>query len=169
MSEESANQTSHQLTAKEISERFINLISNMKSQDDLSLEGVQNSTGITLHESANKKYYGFSQKLEDGWFYVLWYYPNANGKKKGIRLDFEHETERFSDMNAVCSIDFNGFHNALTKMGYRSVSTNSEIGLPQEWRYYKDDIAIVIIPEFKANPKDGSLFPSCVKTIGTLN
>lgn len=71
-----------QLSAKEISEKFIALISEIKSQNDLSLERVQDSTGISLLESANKKYFGFSQKLEDGWFYALWYYPDVAEKRR---------------------------------------------------------------------------------------
>lgn len=157
------------LSAKEISERFIALISEMRSQEELSLKRVQDSTGLALLESANKKNFGYSQKLADGWFYALWYYPDVAGRKKGIRLDFENEIDRFSDMQAVCSVNFERFHNALKAMGYRDVSINGELGQPQEWRYYRDDIAITIIPEFKVNPIGGKPVPTCVKSIGTLN
>lgn len=157
------------LSAKEISEKFIALLAAMKSQNDLSLDMVQTATGISLLESNNKNSFGFSQKLNDDWFYALWYYPAVNGRKKGVRLDFNNETDRFADMQPVCSTDFERFHDALKGMGYSDAPIHGEIGQLQEWRYYKNDITISIIPEVKASPKDGSVFPTCVRSIGTLN
>ena len=154
------------LTAEEIGKRFLKLIEGLESRQSLSLEHVQEVTGLTLEPSENASFFGYSQGLDEGWFYTFTYIPEAPPVKKGNALDFEHRGNSFSDMTSVCGLDFDYYHNALKAMGYRDVPIYGEIGELRSWRYYKDDITLSIIPQNVVAGEAGRL---CVKSIGTLN
>lgn len=164
--ESTATADNPQLSAEEIGKRFLKLIEGLKTPEDLSLERVEEAIGLSLLQVNGKKYYGHGQKLQEGWFYAFWFYPEERGNKRGIRLDFEHEGDRFSNMAAVCVLDFDYYHNALKAMGFRDTPVHGEIGQLEGWRYYRDGIALSIIPQNVTSGEAGRL---CVKSISTLN
>jgi hypothetical protein len=154
------------LSAEEIGKRFLKLVEGLKTPEDLSLELVEEVTGLSLLQASGKKYYGYGQKLAEGWFYAIWFYPEEHGNRRGVGLDFEHESDRHSNMATVCNLDFDHYHNALKAMGFRDVPIHGEIGQLESWRYYKDDITLSIVPQNVIAGEAGRL---CVKSIGTLN
>lgn len=150
------------LTAEEIGERFLKLIEGLGAREDLSLERVEETTGLSLLQVSGTNYYGYGQKLTEGWFYAFWFYPEEHGGRRGIRLDFEHQEDRFSNMTAVCGLDFDHYHSVLKVMGYRDVPVYGEIGQLESWRYYKDKIMLSVIPQ---NVTAGGAGRLCVKSI----
>lgn len=171
---QSASTTSNpNLTAEEIGKRFLKLIEGLKSREDLSLESTQEVTGLILEPSKNASFLGYSQGLDEGWFYTFTYIPEGPSVKNGIGLDFEHRKNSFSDMTPVCSLDFDYYHNALIAMGFLAEPYYGEISELRSWRYTKFkksdgavDMTISIIPQNVVAGEAGRL---CVKSIGTLN
>lgn len=157
------------LSAEEIGKRFLKLIESLGSREDLSLERTEEATGLSLRQVSGKNYYGYGQKLTEGWFYAFWFYPEEHGGKRGIRLDFEHEGDSFSSMKAVCALDFDHYHGALKAMGFVDNPTYGEIGQLEYWRYTKfkksdgaADVTITIIPQ---NVVAGDADRLCVKSV----
>lgn len=178
MSTSEAPQTnSPALSAEEIGKRFLKLLKGLKSRDDLSLERVQEVTGVALkrvsYPKENLESYFYSQPLEGGWSYSLDFIPESASLKMGVSLSFEHEKDAFSEMSAVCALDFDHYDKALKEMGFVVSPAHGEIGQLQSWRYTKfaeggtgGDIDLSIIPQ---NLVAGSPGRMCVKSIGTLN
>jgi hypothetical protein len=157
------------LSAEEIGKMFLKLIESLGSREDLSLERVKETTGLSLLQASGKSYYGYGQKLTEGWFYAFWFYPEEHGGKRGIRLDFEYEGNSSSSMKAVCALDFDHYHDALKAMGFVDNPTYGEIGQLEYWRYTKfkksdgaADMTITIIPQNVVAGEAGRL---CVKSI----
>jgi len=154
------------LTAEEIGKRFLKLVEGLTTLEDLSLKRAEEATGLSLLQVSGKNHYGYGQKLTDGWFYSFWFYPEEHGHRQGINLEFEHEGNRFSNMAAVCALDFGHYHSALEAMGFRDVPVYGEIGQLESWRYYKGDITLFIIPQ---NVLAGEASRLCVKSISLFN
>ncbi|MFC3654630.1 hypothetical protein FZ025_10755 [Xanthomonas hyacinthi] len=178
MSTSEAPQTSTPtLSAEEIGKRFLNLLKGLKSRDDLSLERVQEVTGVALkrvsYPKENLESYFHVQPLEGGWSYSLDFILESASLKRGVSLSFEHGKDGFSEMSAVCDLDFEHYDKALKEIGFVVSPVYGEIGQLQSWRYTKfaeggigGDIDLSIIPQ---NVVAGSPGRICVKSIGTLN
>jgi hypothetical protein len=156
----------NKLSAEDIGKRFLKLIERLQSRQDLSLERVQAVTGLTLEASESGSFFGYSQKLDGGWSYTFTFIPEAPSIKKGVGLDFNRANDRSSDMASICSIDFERYRNALKSLGFAESPVHGEIGQIDEWRYYRGDLTLSIIPQNAVPGEAGRL---CVKSIGTLN
>ena len=154
------------LSAEEIGKRFLKLIEGLTSRDELSLERIKEVTGVALPYVQGGGRYAYSEALENGWYYSLWHVPKSDSLKNGISLTFSKPTERFGDMTTVCTLDFDHYRSALKAMGYEESPIHGEIGQIDEWRYYRHDITLSIIPQNVVPGETGRL---CVKSISTLN
>ena len=154
------------LSAQEIGKRFLKLLEGLTSREDLSLERIEEVTGIALPYVEAGGRYAYSEALENGWYYSLWYVPKSVSLQNGISLNFSKPTERFGDMSAVCALDFDYYRSALKTMGYEESPIPGEIGQIDEWRYYRGDITLSIIPQNVVAGEAGRL---CVRSISTLN
>lgn len=154
------------LTAEEIGRRFLSLISEVQSRQELSLEKVHAATGLALQPSPRAAFFVYSQDLGDGWFYSLTYVPGTSTVERGVGLDFGHREEGQRDVAPICRLRFDDYHNALLAMGYSDVAIPGEIGELRSWRYYKGDLTLSIIPEAAEAGEASGL---CVRSIGTLN
>lgn len=156
------------LSAEEIGERFLKLIGGLESRSDLSLERIRAATGISLTvEPGSLGAVYWSSDLGGGWRYALTSVSLSPSLLNGISLDFVKSDERFAPMpDAICVLDFDHYHNALQAMGFRAVEIRGEIGQLENWRYYKGDITLSILPQ---NAVPGAAGRLCVKSIGTLN
>lgn len=157
------------LAAEEIGKRFLKLIKGLESRSDLSVQQVQDVLGIRLQrfEDAPDYLLAYSQPLGDGWYAAIRHIAESPSLLQGIVLDFGRPGERFAPVpGAICVLDFDDYHNALTAMGFRAVEIRGEIGQLESWRYYKGDITLSIQPQNLVPGEAGRL---CVKSIGTLN
>lgn len=168
---ESTSTTSNaNLTAEEIGKRFLKLIEQLDSRNDLSVDGTQGVLGVTLNHvkvpNENLAYYAYGQKLDSEWSFSIQYNPASPGLKEGIGLSFSHSEGGDGTVQATCPVNFDSYHNALKEIGYRDVPIHGEIGELRSWRYYKGDITLSIIPQNVVAGNPGRL---CVKSISTLN
>ncbi|WP_374012669.1 hypothetical protein [Pseudoxanthomonas koreensis] len=154
-------------TAAEMGRRFLKLIGSIESRDEVTLERIRALTGISMAVKPGDLGAGFtSEPLGGGWFFGLTYYPGSLSSPTGISLHFQHEAERFADMSPVCELDFDYYNDALKAMGFDDTPIHGEIGELREWRYYKSDFVISVIPQ---NVVAGQAGRVCVQAIGTLN
>lgn len=166
----STDQPAPQLSAEEIGKRFLRLIKGLGSREELSQQRIQDAMELPIYKASHSEnLFGLVGNLDDGWQYALNFYPESPSNKKGIGLRFILGNERFPDMSSVCSLNFAYYHNALKKMGYRDVQITDEIGQLVDFRYYKEDIVISIVPETKYFESEKQILPTCVRSIGTLN
>lgn len=154
------------LSAEEIGKRFLKVFEGLTSRDELSLERIKEVTGVALPYVQRGERYAYSDALGNGWYYSLWHVPKSASLKNGISLTFTKPTERFGDMSPVCALDFDYYRSALKAMGYQESPIHGEIGQIDEWRYYRGDITLSIIPQNVVSGEAGRL---CVKSISTLN
>lgn len=157
------------LNAEEIGKRFLKLIEGLGSREDLNLERVEEATGLSLQNVNGKRDYVYHQKLTEGWLYEFLFYPEKHGGERGVRLEFHHPEDRFSNMAAVCALDFDHYDNALKAMGFLANPRYGEIGELLSWEYTKFKksdgsvgISILIIPQNIVAGEAGRL---CVKLI----
>ncbi|KQQ82569.1 hypothetical protein ASF73_19590 [Xanthomonas sp. Leaf131] len=163
------------LSAEEIGNRFLKLIEGLDSRDDLSPERIRQVMGITLKkpEPEDLSVGYWSIDLADGWRYAFTYVPESPSLLKGVDLTFQHYKDDWSNMSAVCGLDFDHYDKALKAMGFSASPTYGPIGQLEDWRYVKfakrglgGHIVISVIPQNLIVREPTKL---CVKSIGTLN
>lgn len=165
------------LPTEEIGRRFLKLIEQLESRNDLSVDGIQSVLGVTLEHvqvpNENLDYYAYVQKLDSKWSFSIHYNPASPGLKEGIGLNFNYSEVADGRMQTACFLDFNHYHDALVAMGFLAEPHYGEIGELRSWRYTKFkesdgtvDMTISIIPQNVLVGKVGGL---CVKSISTLN
>ena len=155
-------------TAAEMGRHFLKLIGSIESRDELTPELIRQVTGIALDQvkpDALSTAVG-SDDLGGGWRYVISFVPESASLRTGVGLDFLHRENRWADMSAICELDFDYYHDALKAMGFDDTPIHGEIGELREWRYYKSDFVISVVPQ---NVVAGQAGRVCVKAIGTLN
>lgn len=155
-----------QLSAEEIGRRFIRMLEEVESRAQLSLDLVKEVTGLTLQQSDRASFYSYSQVVDQHWSYTLTYVPEAPAIQRGVGLRFSRAGTDAGDAGSICKLDFAHYRDALIALGYREVPIPGEIGQVDEWRYYKGDITLSVIP---MNAIPGQAGRLCVSSIGTLN
>ena len=155
-------------SAEEIGKRFLKLIEGLVSRDDLSLERIREVMGVALPpvRPGDMATGAWSRELGGGWRYGFRYVAESPSLKEGVGLSFQHDNDEFADMSAVCTLDFDYYHDALVAFGFRPVEIRGEIGELRSWRYYKNDIVMAIVPQNVVTGEHGRW---CVKSINTLN
>ena len=161
MSDTSSAAESPSLSADEIGRRFLKLIEGLESRQDLSVARIQDVVGIKLLPAVRGEFYGAEGDLGGGWTYALNFYPEARSRI-GVQLHFIDATKRLGDVPPVCNLNFDHYHNALKRMGYRDVPIYGEIGQLESWRYYKGGIVLLIIPQ---NAGESEADRVCVKSV----
>ncbi|WP_374012668.1 hypothetical protein [Pseudoxanthomonas koreensis] len=155
-------------TAAEMGRRFLKLIGSIKSRDELTPELIRQVTGIALDEvKPGELITGVgSGDLGGGWRYMFSFVPESVSRRPGVSVHFQHQEDRWADMSAICELDFDDYHDALKAMGFDDTPIHGEIGELREWRYYKSDFVISVVPQ---NVVAGQAGRVCVQAIGTLN
>lgn len=154
------------LRAEEIGARVLVLLEKLESLDDLSVDRIEDVTGITLTRVENAQHHAYSEPLDGGWYYSLVYVPASASGKNGLSLMFTKPHDRFADMTPICALDFEHYRGALKAMGFEESPIYGEIGQVDEWRYYRRDITLSLLPQNIVAGEPGRM---CVKTISTLN
>jgi len=110
-----------ELTPEEVGRRFLRLIDNLKSFDDLSAERVQEIMRLHLTPTPEAHSAFFNMHLpESEWYYNVLYYDNPRSPDlKNASYNFINDKNRQSaDMAPVCRMDFNAYVSELKKMGF---------------------------------------------------
>lgn len=155
------------LSAEEIGRRFLRLIEGLKSRDDLNLELVRTTLGLSLSKTPWDEHQFISEgPLGSDWSYVVGFLEETPSNLKSVYLDFRNSKARFADMTPICDLDFEFYHSALVATGFRAVEIRGEIGQLESWRYYKNDFAMQIVPQ---NVISGDAGRVCANSISMLN
>jgi hypothetical protein len=165
--ESTATADNPKLSAEEVGKRFLKLIGELRSKSDLNLKLVQDTMGMKFSSVPGDPNHLVSEaSVAPDWNYVVGYIEATSSIDKATFLEFRNVKARFSDMTLICTIDFDYYHNALKSMGFRDSPLYGEIGQLEDWRYFKNDIAISITTQSIVPGEAGRL---CVKSISTLN
>lgn len=154
------------LRAEDIGARVLVLFEKLESLDDLRVDRIEQVTGINLTHVENAQHHAYSEPLDGGWYYSLLYVPASASGNNGLSLMFTKPQDRFADMTPVCALDFEHYRGALRAMGYEESPIYGEIGQIEEWRYYRRDITLSLLPQ---NIVAGEAGRICVRSISTLN
>ncbi len=154
------------LSAEEIGNRFLKLLEGLTSREDLSLERVQDVTGLTLEPSSKANFFGRLQPMEGGGSYIITFVPETSSIKRGVGLDFIAADATDSNLDATCALAFASYRLALTGMGFAELPIYGEIGQIHEWRYYRGDITLSLNVQDAATDAGTR---ACVTSVGTLN
>lgn len=165
------------LSADEIGRRFLKLIEGLKARDDLNLELVRTTLGLSLPKTLWDEHQFISEgSLDSDWSYVVGFLEETPSNLKSVYLDFRNSKARFAEMSSVCTLDFEYYHNALLGMGfmadpYYDYDHGRERLL--DWRYTKFkksegtvDMTISIVPRNVVPGEAGRL---CISSIHMLN
>lgn len=151
------------LSAEEIGRRFLRLIEGLNSRDDLNLELVRTTLGLSLSRTPWGEHQFISEgPLGSDWSYVVGFLEETPSNLKSVYLDFRNSKARFADMTPICNLDFEFYHSALVATGFRAVEIRGEIGQLESWRYYKNDFAM-------QNAIPGKAGRTCVSSISMPN
>ncbi|MDR0717031.1 MAG: hypothetical protein LBF50_06410 [Azoarcus sp.] len=151
------------MSAEEMGLRFLKLIEGLRSRDDITLERVQKTMGVTLQRNTGGLFH--LQDLEGDWFYVLSMAFSEADRKAKIALDFVNRINRSADMSSLCNPDFARYQAALKKMGYQETPLRDGSGQLTYITYSKGDILIGLVPQLKIS-REGKTYPACVRRIG---
>ncbi|WP_147455473.1 hypothetical protein [Solilutibacter pythonis] len=155
------------LSAEEVGRRFLKFIEGVESRDDITLERVQEVMGLTLDRSGPNGPF-FHQPLGNGWSFNLQFITKKSKTRWGVELDFSKEGREGTDTPPTCPMDFKGYHESLTSMGYQERphhdQINGDIGRLLNVIYQRNGLTIGITPELKQFP-NGGIYPSCIKRI----
>lgn len=155
------------LSAEEIGKRFLKLIEGLESRSDLNVDRVRTTLGLKLPTASWDEYHFISEgPLGSDWSYVVGFLEETPSNLKSVYLDFRNAKARFADMTPVCDLDFESYHSAFVAMGFRAVEIRGEIGQLENWRYYKNDFAMQIVPQNVVPGEAGRL---CANSISMLN
>lgn len=154
------------LSVEEVGKRFLRLLDSIHTRDDITKERIERVMGVPLSLATDGASYYIVQKINEDWIFSFNFYLDGVVTKKGVELNFVNRHSRFADMKSVCPLNFDYYHNALKEMGFNAVDIYGEINQLVSWRYYRNDIAVSIVPQ---NIIPGEPTELCVSSIGTLN
>lgn len=155
-------------TADEIGKRFLKLIEELESRNDLTLKRVQDVLGVALQRHDDSGFYHHGWRLENGWGLGVFLYDESPGHNRRVSLGIDQFGE--SMPSSTCALDFERYHNALKVMGFYDSPVHGELGQLEYWRYFKpDDLVFQIIPQHAVPIVPGVPGPLCIRSIDMLD
>lgn len=160
------------LSVEEIGRRFLRLFDGLESRDDLTLEYVEQVVGVKLEADDEAGVHIYGRELEGGWGYYLAYHPKYLKLKNAVKLNFWHQTDRYSEMTPVCALNFEYYRRELERMGFIVHPIYGEIGELLFFEAAKalkngDVISMTIIPQNRdTHHPEGKVGELCIYNIG---
>lgn len=132
--------------AKDISQRVLALVENVRSPADIAPARIEELTGIKVEfnpDDANE--YGFSGQLTDAWAYNLVSLPEGTGAKPSrIMFSFDDESRDNADMAPISALDFDDYAATLRAAGYASNAARGKHEQILYWDFSRDDVSVQI-------------------------
>jgi len=181
-----------ELTPEEIGRRFLKLIDELKSFDELSLERLQEAMRLRLIPSPETHGGFFTMHLpESSWYYGVSYYNDPQlSKNKNVTYQFINAKDRQgADMAPVCSMDFNAYVKELKRMGFVEREdlaqydspmppsiydpfTGQEVGFEERrffrlpgYSFTRGNVGVLVVERPEAGSLDTKLQHFCVESI----
>ena len=181
-----------ELTPEEMGRRFLKLIDELKSFDDLSFERLQETMQLRLIPSPETHGGFFTMHLpESSWYYGVSFYNDPQlFKNKNVTYQFINTKDRQgADMAPVCGMDFNAYVKELKKMGFVEREdlaqydspmppsiydpvTGQEVGFEERrffrlpgYSFTRGNVGVLVVERQEANAPDTKLQRFCVQSI----
>jgi hypothetical protein len=114
----------HQRTlemSRTLGQRVLRLIETLHRPEDISPENIERITGKPVErDPQDPRSYGFGEVLDARWIGNLVSLPDplSDAAPERLVFSFDDQTGQYTDMSAVCGLDFDGYSEALTAAGY---------------------------------------------------
>ena len=133
-------------TSRDIAQRVIRLVENVRSRDDLSPARIQQLTGIPVETAAgDATTYGFGGQLTDVWAYNLVSLPDgADQPPSRVLFSFDDESRSNADMTPICDPDFDAFAAALRAAGYVATPAYGPHERVLHWDFARDGVSVQV-------------------------
>ena len=180
-----------ELTPEEMGRRFLKLIDDLKSFDELSLERLQEVMRLRLIPLPESHGGSFTMHLpESSWYYGLSYYNNPQlSENKNATYHFINDKDRQgAEMTPVCGMDFNAYVSELKQFGFVERedlaqydspmpppiynAEGQQVGLAERrffrlpgYHFSRGDVGVVIRERREADMPDQKLHHACVESI----
>jgi hypothetical protein len=144
---------------------FATYLAGLESQDQISTDGLERGTMLTLTPDASGARYR-SGDVGGGWHYFVDYFAGTKTIQRAAILQFVNEHDEYADMSPICGVDFEVVRKILVQGGYSEGESLGEIGNFLAWEYSKNDITISLV--LQATPGQRSQRRTCIRSIRTL-
>jgi hypothetical protein len=107
--------------SKDIGQRVLHLIENIRSPADIAPENLERTTGRKVEfDCEDPRIYGFGERLDERWVCNLLSLRDheRSGEPNRLLFSFDDQTGRNDDWSAVCGLDFEDYARALSAAGY---------------------------------------------------
>ena len=149
------DQTQTSPSAKDIGQRVLTLVQNVRGPADIAPQRIEALTGIKVEFNPDDaSEYGFSGRLTDAWAYNLVSLPEGTGKKPSrIMFSFDDETRANADMAPIAALDFDDYAATLRAAGYEASPARGKHEQILYWDFARDDVSVQIYVRGENDPK----------------
>lgn len=159
-----APQSQTPLTGEDISRRVLKLIGSLKSNADLTVEHLEQQTGLSMRRAADGGSFGTGAAIDSNWSYNLLVGPVLGEKKNQLTFDFDRTGDQNAPMTPVCALDFDDYARALKDMGFQDSAVRAEHNRISYWNF-QGPVSLRVYVEGESNESPEKIAHSCVKTI----
>lgn len=135
------------LTAKEISQKVLQLIKNIKGIEQISSNNLEKVIGgKIIFDEENRERYGYAGKIaETDWFYQIFSLTESNGEKsRRLEFSFEKQNDQEDDLTPVCGFTYEDYKKELTKSGFTVKPFYGEHSRLLHWQFEKGKTEVKI-------------------------
>lgn len=157
-----------ELTPEEMGRRFLMLIEETKSFDELTLENVERTMGIQLERIPDEDTRSFKIELpESGWRYGIRYHRDVQLPiTDNVTYHFHNFTDDRADMEPVCGLDFDAYYAELKRMGFKDEPGQYEkTGMLLALKYSRDQLMVTISVRGEADAPESKRKHACIESI----
>lgn len=152
------------LSAKDIGQRVLTLVENVRSRADIAPTRIEALTGLKVESNPDDAHeYGFSGRLTDAWAYNLVSLPDAaGGKPSRIMFSFDDATRGNADMAPIAALDFDDYAATLRGAGYAARPARDKHERILYWDFSRDDVSVQI---YVRGENDAKAAHACVSKL----
>ncbi len=158
------DQTQTSPSSKDIGQRVLTLVENVRGPADIAPERIEALTGIKVEFNPDDaSEYGFSGRLTDAWAYNLVSLPEGTGGKPSrIMFSFDDETRDNADMAPIAALDFDDYAATLRAAGYAASPARGKHEQILYWDFARDDVSVQI---YVRGENDAKAAHACVSKL----
>jgi hypothetical protein len=160
-----APQTPSPLTGEDVSRRVLKLIGSLRSNADLTVEHLEQHTGLSMQRAANGDgSFGTGARIDANWSYNLFVSPVLGEPRNQLTFDFARNGDPAAPMTPVCGMDFDDYARELKRMGFQDSAVRAEHGRISYWNF-RGPVTLRVFVEGESNESPEKIGHQCVKTI----
>lgn len=158
-------------SSKDLGQRLLRLIDTLHRPEDISPENIERVTGKRVEsDPQDPRSYGFGEVLDDRWICNLVSLPDPLSTEAPSRLvfSFDDQAGQYTDMSAVCGLDFDAYSEALAAAGYARHANLGPRNAFRSFGFSRGDVSIEVLVrgESRENPNHLCVSSVIVDTAG---